>query len=191
MKNWFIKQLFYIKYWLGLYPDERDKGELTFSSNGLHDGQWINNGHIWPFTKTFRQKYGIFKFTAILDGEITDLKWPALWMLNDKEKYLEIDIELMKNSRGPYLVYTVWINNDNNLSEKAVVKRIKYKKKSFIRDITRMPFEYIIEWGEKEIRFYIANSLTGIVKMSPDEEMWFAAGQATIIQVEAFKLKTK
>ena len=191
MKNWFIKQLFYIRYFLVLFPPLRDRGKMTFNSLGLNDGQWTNGSHIWPFTKVFRQKYGVFLFMAILNGEITDKKWPALWMLNNKYKYLEIDIELMKNSKGPYLVYTVWINNNSNISEKAMVKRIKYKKKSFIQDVIKRPLEYIIEWREKEIRFYIFNILTGVVKMSPDEEMWLAAGQCTLIRVEAFELKDK
>ena len=189
MRNWFIKQIFYIKYWLRLFPYARGKGEMTFYNSGLHDGQWTTDNAIWPFTKTFRQKYGLFRFMAVLNGEITDKKWPALWMLNDKKKYLEIDIELMKNSKGPYLVYTVWINNNSNISEKAKVKRIKYKKKSFIQDVIKRPLEYIIEWREKEIRFYIFNILTGVVRMSPDEEMWLAAGQCSLILVEAFELK--
>ena len=191
MRNWFIKQWFYLKWHYNLWNTFNIEGFCTFRSYSLYDGQWINDGHIWPFTETFKQKYGLFRFIAILDSEITDKKWPALWMLNDKKKYLEIDIELMKNSKGPYLVYTVWINNNSNISEKAKVKRIRYNKKSFIRDVIKRPLEYIIEWREKEIRFYIFNILTGIVKMSPDEEMWLAAGQATIIRIEAFKPKDK
>ena len=190
MRNWFIKQLFYLKWHYNLWNTFNIEGFRTFRSYSLYDGQWINDGsQIWPFTKTFRQKYGLFRFMAVLNGEITDKKWPALWMLNDKKKYLEIDIELMKNSKGPYLVYTVWINNNSNISEKAKVKRIKYKKKSFIQDVIKRPLEYIIEWREKEIRFYIFNILTGVVRMSPDEEMWLAAGQCTLTRVEAFELK--
>ena len=190
--NWIIKQWFYLRWFLGI--KRKIFGEpLTFASYDLGDGRWIKKWNYWWVTdESFRQRYGLFRFTARLDGKFEEDAWPALWMVESGDDYyVEIDIELMKSTEHPYLLYTTWVNDTDQKcpGDDCKVKRVKLSNRSLINKLQHEFHDFYIDWNRKRVKFYIDGLLSGIIRNVPHREMYIVVGKATVERVLAYDHK--
>lgn len=184
--NWLIKQWFYIKYFSGFRKVSEKTNIYSFSSYDLNDGQWIQDNAGWYFTKVFKKKYGIFLYRAKLDGAFEETCWPAMWLVNSEGVYFEIDIELMKGNKYPYLVYTTWVNPNSSLSSESKVERVRFNNKYFIKRIQSEYNDFVIDWSDDCVKFYINGILSAIIKNTPTGEMYLSVGNITMSKVMVY-----
>lgn len=184
MLNFLIKQILYIRFFLGNKTTIAFKDWLfsLFYSDDFDDGQWEKD--VWYYTKDYRQGFGKVFFTAKLDGLFEENIWPAMWLIyNTKDLYYEIDIELWGKDKYPRLVFTSWLIIGKELER----KRISYKCSKFIKKLQSEFHEYTISRSEKGIRFYIDNILAGSSSYTCNAEMTIAAGNVSIKEIIATK----
>ena len=188
MKNFIIKQIFYILFFIGKKVI-KDIFPWVFFSSSFSDGQWIKE--TWYYTKVYRHHYGRVFFKAKLDGKFEETIWPALWLINNRDEgfYFEIDIELWKKGiKYPRLVFTSWINNNKDSADSddgCKVERFHFKNQRFIRKLQSEFHEYTIYRNDKKIKFYIDGILAGIFNNIHDGEMTISAGNVNIKEIIA------
>ena len=185
MINWLRKQWFYIVYFLcGRNPIVN--GIPNFESYDFADDQWESDPVGMLRTKDYTQTYGTVVYKAVLNGEFKESIWPCIWLVYiGAGCYYEIDIELMQGKKRPYLVFTVWINPESGTP--IAVKRIGFRKKSFINKLRTETHEFTIVWDDKKVKYYINNILSGVIKGDVSEPMNIMAGNVEMEFIKAYK----
>lgn len=184
MLNFLIKQIFYIRFFLGnKIINYIPYSSWKFFSRSFADNKWEKD--VWYYTKDYRQGYGKVLFTAKLDGLFEETIWPAMWLIYTENLYFEIDIELWGKDKYPRLVFTSFINKYKGKGFED--KGFNFKCSKFISKLQSEFHEYTISRGEKGIRFYIDGILAGVIPYNCNAEMTLAAGNVSIKEIIVIK----
>jgi beta-glucanase (GH16 family) len=173
--NWLLKQIFYFQY-LVLKQDKSPRlNSIIFQPGNCYVWNSFENWRQgkpdeWDTRGIFSQQYGKFYFKAKLDGLVTSISQPAIWLYDEKSLadiqgnaehpyYYEIDIELFFEHFG----YTIWWNH-NGGQRGATVVRSLFANRKLYRKLQKEYHLFLIDWSEKWIRFYINGILTACFK---------------------------
>jgi beta-glucanase (GH16 family) len=134
--------------------------------------------------------YGKFYFKAKLDGLVTSMSRPAIWLYDEKSLtdvmqgnaehpfYYEIDIELFKKHLG----YTIWYNH-NGGQQGATVRRSLLANHKLYRKLQKEYHLLLIDWSKKWIRFYINGILTAKFRNEIHKPMVIIMGRCSMQKV--------
>lgn len=172
-QNWIIKLWFYFRY-LVLKQDKSPRlNSIIFQPGNCYVWNSFENWRQgkpeeWDTRGIFSQMYGKFYFKAKLDGLVTSISQPAIWLYDEKSLtdvmqgnaehpyYYEIDAELFFKNFG----YTIWYNHNGGQRGAKVVRSL-FANRKFYRKLQKEYHLFLIDWSKDWIKFYINGILMG------------------------------